>query len=128
MSEKTKFEVEVAIKTSVGILYNMISTPSGLSDWFCEDVNIDREIYTFFWDGVPEKAKLLKQKKNEFVRYKWDEDEEENTYFDLRIKIDAITKDVALVVTDFSDSEDDIEEDTIFWKSQIDDLKRVIGA
>jgi uncharacterized protein YndB with AHSA1/START domain len=128
MSEKIKFEVEVAIKTSVGILYNMIATPGGLSDWFCEDVNIDREMYTFFWDGVPEKARLLKQKKNEFVRYKWDEDEEENTYFDLRIKIDAITKDVALVVTDFADSEDDIEEDTIFWKSQIDDLKRVIGA
>ena len=72
--------------------------------------------------------RLLKQKKNEFIRYKWDEDEEENTYFDLRIKIDAITKDVALVVTDFADSEDDVEEDIIFWKSQIDDLKRVIGA
>ena len=128
MSEKIKFEVEIAIKTSVGILYNMISTPSGLSDWFCEDVNIDRDTYTFFWDGAPEKATLLKQKKNEYVRYKWEEDEEENTYFELRMKIDAITKDVALVVTDFSDTEEDIEEDKIFWKSQIDDLKRVIGA
>jgi len=128
MSEKIKFEIEVPIKTSVGILYNMISTPSGFTDWFCDDVNIDREIYTFFWDGVGEKAELLRSKKNEFTRFKWEEDEDEKTYFELRIKIDAITKDVALVVTDFSDTEEDVEEDKIFWSSQIVDLKRVIGA
>ncbi len=128
MPNKIMFQTEIPIKTSVGILYDMMTTPSGLSDWFCDDVNIDGDIYSFFWDGEPEKAELLRMSKNDFVRFKWLEDEEDNTYFELKIKIDGITKDVALVVTDFADDEDGVEENTLLWESQINDLKRVIGA
>jgi uncharacterized protein YndB with AHSA1/START domain len=128
MSEKIKFQKEIPIKTSIGILYDMLTTPSGLSDWFCDDVNIDSEIYTFFWEGSQEKAELIRQSKNEFIRFKWVEDKDPTTYFELRIKIDGITKDVALEVTDFADSEEEAEEDTLVWESQINDLKRVIGA
>jgi len=122
------FVTEVPIKTSVGILYDMLTTPSGLSDWFCDDVNIDGDVYSFFWEGESEKAELLRKSKNEFVKFKWTEDEEDDTYFELRIKIDGITKDVALVVTDFADDEEEVEENTLLWTSQINDLKRVIGA
>ncbi|MGB1039448.1 MAG: START-like domain-containing protein [Flavobacteriales bacterium] len=128
MSEKIMFVTEVPIKTSVGILYDMLTTPSGLSDWFCDDVNIDGDVYSFFWEGEAEKAELLRKSKNEFVKFKWTEDEEDDTYFELRIKIDGITKDVALVVTDFADDEEEVEENTLLWTSQINDLKRVIGA
>ena len=128
MSEKIMFQTEIPIKTSVGILYDMMTTPSGLSDWFCEDVNIDGDVYSFFWGGEAEKAELLRMSKNEFVRFKWVEDEDDNTYFELRIKIDGITKDVALVVTDFTDTQEEVEENTLLWESQINDLKRVIGA
>ena len=83
---------------------------------------------SFFWDGEAEKAELLRMSKNEFVRFKWVEDEDDNTYFELRIKIDGITKDVALVVTDFADDQEEVEENTLLWESQINDLKRVIGA
>lgn len=122
------FQTEIPIKTSVGILYDMMTTPSGLSDWFCEDVNIDGDVYSFFWGGEAEKAELLRMSKNEFVRFKWVEDEDDNAYFELRIKIDGITKDVALVITDFADDEEEVEENTLLWESQINDLKRVIGA
>ena len=128
MSEKIQFETEIPIKTSVGILYDMLTTPSGLSDWFCEDVNIDGDVFSFFWDGVEEKAELLRATKNEYVRYKWLEDEDDNTYFEFRIKIDGITKDVALIITDFADDEEEVEENKLIWNSQINDLKRVIGA
>ena len=128
MSEKIMFVTEVPIKTSVGILYDMLTTPSGLSDWFCDDVNIDGDVYSFFWEGETESAELLRKSKNEFVRFKWVEDEEDDTYFELRIKIDAITKDAALVITDFADTEEEVEENTLLWESQISDLKRVIGA
>lgn len=128
MSEKIKFQREIPIKTSVGILYDKMTTPSGLSDWFCDDVNVDREIYTFFWEGTPEKAELIRQSKNEFIRFKWVEDEDPAAYFELRIKIDGITKDVTLEVTDFADDEEEVEEDILVWESQINDLKRVIGA
>ena len=128
MSEKIKFQAEIPVKTSVGILYDMMTTPSGLSDWFCDDVNIDGDVFTFFWDGSEEKAELIRASKNEFVRYKWLEDEDPNSYFELAIKIDGITKDVAVVVTDFADDEEEVEENTLLWTSQINDLKRVIGA
>ena len=128
MPDKIMFQTEIPIKTSVGILYDMMTTPSGLSDWFCEDVNIDGDVYSFFWGGEAEKAELLRMSKNEFVRFKWVEDEDDNAYFELRIKIDGITKDVALVITDFADDEEEVEENTLLWESQINDLKRVIGA
>lgn len=128
MPDKIMFQTEIPIKTSVGILYDMMTTPSGLSDWFCEDVNIDGDLYSFFWGGEAEKAELLRMSKNEFVRFKWVEDEDDNAYFELRIKIDGITKDVALVITDFADDEEEVEENTLLWESQINDLKRVIGA
>lgn len=128
MSEKIKFQKEIPIKTSVGILYDMMTTPSGLSDWFCDDVNIDGDVFTFFWDGSEEKAELIRASKNEFVRFKWLEDEDPNSYFELAIKIDGITKDVAIVITDFADDQEEVEENILLWTSQINDLKRVIGA
>ena len=38
-----------------------------------------------------------------------------------------ITKDVSLMVTDFSE-EDEVEESKMLWESQIADLKQVLGS
>ncbi len=127
MSAKTKYSVEVPLKTSIGILYEMISTPSGLSEWFCDDVNVKPGKFFFIWDGEEEEADIIRQKNNEYVRYHWVEDEDDKAYFELRIKVDDITKDVAIVVTDFSE-EDEVEENKVFWESQLNDLKRVLGS
>lgn len=128
MSEKIKYVLEEPIRTSTGILYEMISTPSGLSEWFCDDVNVKSNSFIFIWDGSEEKAEIVRKKNNEYIRFKWEEDEDEKSYFELRIKIDDLTKDIALVITDFSDTEEDVEEDELVWHSQIEDLKRILGA
>lgn len=128
MSAKTKYTIEFPLKTSIGILYEMISTPSGLSEWFCDDVNVKAGNFVFMWDGSEEEAEILRQKNNEYVRYRWEEEEDEKAYFELRIKIDDITKDVALVVTDFADDEEEEEENRLLWESQLNDLKRVLGS
>ncbi len=128
MSAKIKYNLEFPIKTSIGILYEMISTPSGLSEWFCDDVNVKGKSFIFIWDGSEEEAEVLRQKNNEYVRYKWVEDEDEKSYFELRIKIDDITKDVAIIVTDFADDEEEVEENKVLWDSQLKDLKRVLGS
>lgn len=128
MSEKIKYVFEEPIRTSIGILYEMISTPSGLSEWFCDDVNVKADSFIFIWDGSEEKAEIVRKKNNEYIRFKWDEDEDEKSYFELRIKIDDLTKDVAIVVTDFADDEEEAEENELVWRSQIDDLKRILGA
>lgn len=122
-----KIEIEYPIRSSTSILFDMISTPSGLSEWFADDVNIKDDVWTFLWDGSEEEAKLLTSKKDEFVKFHWVEHDEEKTYFEIRIKADQLTNDIALVVTDFCDEED--EEDTReLWESQLDSLAKRIGG
>ena len=42
MSDKIKFELEFPIQASSQLLYQYISTPSGLSEWFADNVNFKR--------------------------------------------------------------------------------------
>lgn len=129
MSDKVKFEMEIEAKSSMSVLFNMISTPSGLSEWFADDVNIKGDVFTFFWDGSSEEAKLLSKKKGLSVKFQWIEDVEEGlkTYFEIYIRLDELTNDVALIITDFAE-EDEIEEAKLLWESQIDKLKKTIGS
>ncbi len=127
MSDRTKIEIEYILKASPKILYNMISTPSGLSEWFADDVNIRGNELTFFWDGSEEKAKILNKVKDQFIRFQWDYDEGEDAFFEFRIKIDALTRDVALIVTDYVE-EDEEDSARSLWESQLEDLRRVLGA
>ena len=127
MSDRNKIEIEYSLRTSPKILYNMISTPSGLSEWFADDVNIRGKELTFFWDGSEEKAVILSKVKDQFIRFQWDYDEGEDAYFEFRIKIDALTRDVALMVTDFVE-EDEEDSARSLWESQLEDLRRVLGA
>ena len=70
----------------------------------------------------------MSNKSGERSRYKWVEDEDPNSYFEFRIQIDAITKDVSLIVTDFAEDEDEVEASKQLWENQIDELKHTIGA
>lgn len=129
MSEKIKFEQEYLLKTSPKVLNSMLMTPSGLSEWFSDDVNIKDDVYTFYWDGSEEKARLLGKKANEYIKFRWLEDEEDelDTFVELRFKVDPMTKAVVLNVTSFAE-EDELEESQLYWENTIGDLKRVIGA
>lgn len=60
--EKVKFQVEYPVNSSKGVLFNMFSTPSGLAEWFCDDVNITKDVHTFIWDGSEESARIISKK------------------------------------------------------------------
>lgn len=127
--DKEKFEMEFPIHASPQLLYQYMSTPSGLSEWFADNVNSRGEIFTFIWDGSEEQAKLLTKKSGERVKFRWLEDDEDGLtcYFELRIQVDEITKDVSVMVTDFAE-EDEIEEAKMLWDNQISSLKQVLGS
>ena len=127
MSDSIKYNLEFQITSSVSILYNRLSNPSGLAVWFADDVIIKDKIYSFFWDGQKQDAKLLNKKDNKFIRFKWVDDEETESYFEFKIQIDDITQDLALIVTDFAE-EDEKQEQTELWSKQIQQLKRAIGS
>ena len=61
---KEKFEMEYLLKTSIRVLDNMIGSPSGLSEWFADNVTVRDDIYSFEWDGSIEEARLLQRKMN----------------------------------------------------------------
>ncbi|MFP2997535.1 START-like domain-containing protein [Spongiivirga sp. MCCC 1A20706] len=127
MQEKSLFELEFPIHSSPSLLYQYISTPSGLSEWFADNVNSRGELFTFIWDDSEEQAKLISKKSGERVKFRWLDDEDEPYYFELRIVVDEITKDVSLMVADFSE-EDEQEEAKMLWENQISSLKHVLGS
>lgn len=129
MSDKIKFEQEYLLKTSPKVLTNLLMTPSGLSEWFADDVNIKDDIYTFYWNGSEEEARLISKKNNEFIKLRWIEDEEEgiDSYVEMRYKVDPMTKAVVFNLTSFA-YEDEMEEVQLFWENAVNDLKRILGA
>ena len=127
MNTKVKFELEFPIQASPQLLYNYISTPSGLSEWFADNVNSRGELFTFIWDDSEEQAKLVTKKNSERIKFKWIEDEDDSSFFELRIEVDSITKDVSLIITDFCE-EDEVEESKMLWENQISSLKQVLGS
>lgn len=129
MELKIQYELEFPINSSPALLYQYISTPSGLSEWFSDNVNSRGEHYTFIWDDSEEKARVTAKKTNERIKFKWLDDNNVDTDYSLELKIveDEITKDVSLVVSDFA-LEEDIKEATLLWENQISDLKHVIGS
>jgi len=129
MEDKIKFEIEFPIHSSPQLLYQYISTPSGLSEWFADDVNSRGEIFTFIWNDSEETAKLINKKGGERVKFRWlaDEEDGESYYFEIRIQVDEITKDVSIMITDFAE-EDEVDEAKMLWENQISDLKQVLGS
>ena len=124
-----KYTIEYPLKTSTSVLYKRLTTPSGLSEWFADNVNSRGEFFTFTWDHVDENARLASKKTGEKVKFKWVDEDRKDTeyYFELRILEDEITKDVSLMVVDFAE-EDELEESRLLWENQISDLKHVIGS
>lgn len=129
MESKVRYELEFPINSSPQLLYQYISTPSGLQEWFADNVNSRGEFYTFIWNDSEEKARLYSKKSGEKIKFKWMDEDNKDTeyYFEMRILVDEITKDVSLMVVDYADP-DDVAESKLLWENQIADLKHVIGS
>jgi uncharacterized protein YndB with AHSA1/START domain len=121
---KEKLVLEYTINSSPKVLYSRLSTPGGLAEWFADDVFLQGGVFSFLWDGTEQKADVAQKKENKYIRFRWVDDPE--TYFEFRINVDEITKDVALVITDIIEA-DEMEDTTELWNSQVSELKHVIG-
>ena len=127
MQFSRQYTLEFPIRSSIKVLYKRLSTPSGLSEWFANDVNIKNGVYTFYWDGSEQSAKLVTKKENKFVKYKWLDSDEADDYFEFKIVVDDMTSDVSLLITDFADDEEDFEEAKLLWETQVDNLRGALG-
>jgi uncharacterized protein YndB with AHSA1/START domain len=127
MSEKTKYEIEFVVKASPKMLYKFLSTPSGLAEWFADNVNSRGKKFIFIWEGSEEIADLVSKKTDQYIRLRWEEEEDEDAFFEFKIITDDLTNDVSLLVTDFAE-EDEVEESKQLWESQVNSLLHAIGS
>jgi hypothetical protein len=70
---------------------------------------------------------LVSKNKGQSIRFQWVDDEDTDYYFEMRIQVDAITKDVSIMVTDFAE-DDEIEEGKMLWENMISELKQLLGS
>ena len=124
--DKQQYELEFHLNTSPKVLYPRLSTADGLNEWFADYVKVEDGIYTFRWHSEERFAKLLSAKDLKSVRYHW-LDEDDESFFEIRLETTELTDDLALKITDFAE-DDELEESKDLWNAQVTDLKRVLGA
>lgn len=126
-AKKSKLELEYSLRSSPQILFQYISTPSGLQNWFADRVDImGNGHYRFSWeDGTEYHANLTKSVTNKYTRFELENSD--GDYLEFRIEQDAITGDVELVITEFVLPEE-AEMAADIWDVAIDNLCAIIGA
>ncbi|MBL0913028.1 MAG: SRPBCC domain-containing protein [Bacteroidia bacterium] len=130
MAKKKKIEqveFEFPIKCSARLLYQMISTSTGLAEWFAEKVETRGDIFVFHWGDEEESAELIELEDNEAVRFEWTDNSHVGDYFEMSIKVDELTNDVALVIVDFCEPGEK-DETFLLWETQVSELMHAIGA
>ncbi len=123
---KEKFHMEYPLKGSAGMIWKYIGTDSGLSAWFADRVEITDKTYNFYWGKTEcRSATLVSQRNGVYVKFRWN-DEDTQTYFEMRILFNEMTREHTLEITDFAES-DEINDQKGLWDSQIEHLKRQSG-
>ena len=125
---KSKFIGEYSINASRKMLFPYISTASGLSQWFADDVNITEDkVYTMFWDGEVNRAKIVSIKANRFIKFEFEgEDDDDLNFIEIRLEMNELTQEVYIKITDYSDI--DNQEVSDLWEGLIHDLKEIVGG
>lgn len=122
---KQLYTLEFPVRCSPVILYEFLSTPAGLSEWFADKVDERDGIFYFAWDSNVEKAEIVEAVEDKFVRYRW-QGAPANEYFEFAIDKSEITNQTILVIKDFAEKKD-IKDQTLLWDHQVKDLFHRLG-
>ena len=68
---KQLYTLEFPVRCSPGILYEFLSSPAGLQEWFADKVDDRDNIFSFTWNGSVEKAEVLEKEQDKFIRFHW---------------------------------------------------------
>ena len=125
MSKKVKFTLEYPVRCSPGILYEFLSSPTGMQEWFADKVDERDGLYSFSWNGSAEEAEVLESEENKFIRYHWI-DSPKDEYFEFKIDKSEVTNLTILTITDFAEKKE-IKDQSQLWETQIKDLFYRLG-
>lgn len=131
---KNKFVSDYQINTSKKVIYPYLSTASGLSQWFADDVTINEDkVFNFVYDGEDHFARSTIMRLNHHVKFEFfdPEDtegvEEDRSFVEFKLEENELTQTFYLRIIDYGDTYDDQEQQEI-WEGLITQLKEIIGG
>jgi uncharacterized protein YndB with AHSA1/START domain len=124
---RVKIEVEYIMKASPTIVYTFLTTPAALVRWFCDEIDIEGDIYTFTWQGYDQQARLVVDIEDEFLKFQWVDGDHEDEYLEYKISTSPITNETILTINDFCD-DDEVESQKALWESQVKTMRAEMGG
>jgi uncharacterized protein YndB with AHSA1/START domain len=126
MAKRIKYNLEFTVRCSPNILFEFLSTPSGLGEWFADSVKQKENIFIFHWKGSDEIAEMIAAEENEYVVFKWDWMDKDE-YLEFRIEKSPITNETILTITDFAEAKE-LKDQELLWDAQIHELMHRLGG
>jgi len=128
MAKLEMFTLEFPVKATPRVLYTLISSAEGLSRWFADIVDIEKDdIFKFKWEDSEQSARMIQSKENEYVRFQWQDNDYKDYFFELKILTEPVSSEVALVVTDYADP-NDLDFSKRLWNTQVGILQRMFNS
>jgi len=129
---KSKFVADYQINASRKMIFNYLSTASGLEDWFADEVRIDEDKnFIFFFDNEEHHARVASMRINNHIKFDFfdpdNPDEEDHSYVEFKLEENEVTQTMFLKVVDYTDDYDE-EESQAIWDGLIGKLKETIGG
>lgn len=126
MSKKVMYSLEYPVRCSPTILYEFLSTPAGLQEWFADNVDERDGVFSFSWNGSAEYADVMDKELDKFIRFHWTHSAK-GEFFEFRIDKSEVTNQTILVVTDFAEKKD-IKDQSQLWEYQVKELFHRLGS
>lgn len=125
MAKRDKLKLEYEFRASPTILYDFLTNPSNLAQWFSDHCDVTGDRFSFFWDGHEEVAIAEERDQDEYLKWVWEEDPDKMIEF----KITKADISGATILTIFETVEkSDFDEQTLLWDEQIGTLKMKCGG
>ncbi|HHB79359.1 MAG TPA: hypothetical protein ENK85_09025 [Saprospiraceae bacterium] len=126
MSYRKEVHMEFIFVCSTSMLHRFLTTAEGLKSWFCDDVTIEDEIFSFSWEQEKERAKISEDQAKTTIQYEWlDREVPENTVFE--IVRSPLTRESVLKIKAVCD-DTLVDEEEIYWNNIIGELKHATGG
>lgn len=125
MSKKQLFSLEYPVRCSPSILYEFLSTSSGLQEWFADKVDDQDGVFSFSWNGSEETAEVVAQEEERYIRFHWSHAPADE-FFEFSIEKSEVTNQTILVIKDFAEKRD-IKDQSMLWDHQVKDLFHRLG-
>ena len=122
---KQLYTLEYPVRCSPSILFEFLSTPAGLQEWFADKVDERDNVFFFSWNGSSQRAEVLESQEEKFIRFHWlDAPKEE--YFEFSIEKSEITNQTILIIKDYAEKKE-IKDQSMLWDYQVKELFHRLG-